>query len=174
MERDGTLLQQIAQAGAVVVNDSFVDVTAAGQPLRIGGTMGHGFYFGRTQAEFEASPEYRFLTAFEDTDAPKICLAHMLDTFIFNGASTFWDADLRAYFAQTWQHADAEAGLGENRGGVCFASSDGIFPYGDECLPRLVRQRDCLPAAGAGRSGAAGADEQETRSYTSFMESIGL
>lgn len=76
MERDGTLLQQIAQAGAVVVNDRFVDVTAAGQPLRIGGTMGHGFYFGRTQAEFEASPEYRFLTAFEDTDAPKICLAH--------------------------------------------------------------------------------------------------
>ena len=74
MERDGTLLQQIAQAGAVVVNDSFVDVTAAGQPLRIGGTM--GLYFGRTQAEFEASPEYRFLTAFEDTDAPKICLAH--------------------------------------------------------------------------------------------------
>ena len=132
----------------------------------------------------------------------------MLDTFIFNGASTFWDtdldgrADLRAYFAQVWQQADAEAGLrfrpepefhfvylvchlakhlygggaglGENRGGVCFASSDGIFPYGDECLPRLVRQRDCLPAAGAGRSGAAGADEQETRSYTSFMESIGL
>lgn len=41
----------------------------------------------------------------------------MLDTFIFNGASTFWDADLdgradlRAYFAQAWQHADAEAGL---------------------------------------------------------------
>ena len=38
MERDGTLLQQIAQAGAVVVNDSFVDVTAAGQPLRIAGS----------------------------------------------------------------------------------------------------------------------------------------
>lgn len=94
MERDATLLQQAAQAGAVVVNDSYVDVTVSGQPLRIGGTMGHGFYFGRTQAAFEASPEYRFLTAFEDTDAPKICLAHMPDTFIFNGASTLWDVDL--------------------------------------------------------------------------------
>ena len=38
MERDGTLLQQIAQASAVVMNDSFVDVTAAGQPLRIAGS----------------------------------------------------------------------------------------------------------------------------------------
>lgn len=88
------LLAQVAQAGATVVNDTYVDVTIAGQPLRIGGTMGHGFPFGRTMEQFAASPEYRFLLAFEATSRPKICLAHMPDTFIFNGAYTLWDVDL--------------------------------------------------------------------------------
>ncbi len=94
MQADASFLTQVAEAGAVVVNDSYVDVTIAGQPLRIGGTMGHGFAFGRTEEEFKASPEYRFLTDFEHTDIPKICLAHMPDTFIFNGAFLRWDVDL--------------------------------------------------------------------------------
>lgn len=94
MQTDATLLDQVAGAGAVVVNDSYVDVTLAGQPLRIGGTLGHGFYFGRSEEEFTSSAEYQFLTAFEDTDALTICLAHMPDTFIFNGAYNYWDVDL--------------------------------------------------------------------------------
>ena len=94
METDPSLPDQAAAAGAVVVNDSYVDVTIAGQALRIGGTMGHGFYFGRSQEEFEASPEYQFLKDFEQTDVPRICLAHMPDTFIFNGAYDLWDVDL--------------------------------------------------------------------------------
>lgn len=94
MQTDTSLLTQVAEAGAVVVNDSYVDVTIAGQPLRIGGTMGHAFYFGRSEEEFSSSPEYQFLKAFEDTDVPKICLAHMPDTFIFNGAYSMWNVDL--------------------------------------------------------------------------------
>ena len=94
IETDDTLLEQVVGAGAVVVNDSYVDVEIAGQTLRIGGTMGHGFPFGRTKEEFEASPEYVFLSDFENTDEPKICLAHMPDTFIFNGAYNYWDVDL--------------------------------------------------------------------------------
>ena len=94
LKTDATLLDRVAQTGAVVVNDSYVDVTIAGQPLRIGGTMGHGFAFGRTEEEFTSSPEYVFLKAFENTELPKICLAHMPDTFIFNGAYTLWDVDL--------------------------------------------------------------------------------
>lgn len=94
MQTDTSLLTQVAEAGAVVVNDSYVDVTIAGQPLRIGGTMGHAFYFGRSEEEFSSSPEYRFLKAFEDTNVPKICLAHMPDTFIFNGAYSMWNVDL--------------------------------------------------------------------------------
>lgn len=94
MKADPTFLDRMAQAGATVVNDSYADVTIAGQPLRIGGTMGHGFAFGRTEEEFAASPEYSFLKDFESTDVPKICLAHMPDTFIFNGAYDLWDVDL--------------------------------------------------------------------------------
>lgn len=94
METDASLLNQVAAAGATVVNDSYADVTIAGQALRIGGTMGYGFYFGRSREEFEASPEYQFLTDFEQMDAPKLCLAHMPDTFIFNGAYELWDVDL--------------------------------------------------------------------------------
>lgn len=94
MQTDTSLLTQVAEAGAVVVNDSYADVTLAGQPLRIGGTMGHAFYFGRSEKEFSSSPEYQFLKAFEDTDVPKICLAHMPDTFIFNGAYNLWNVDL--------------------------------------------------------------------------------
>lgn len=94
MQTDASLLTQVAEAGAVVVNDSYVDVTIAGKPLRIGGTMGHAFCFGRSEEEFSSSPEYQFLKEFEDTDVPKICLAHMPDTFIFNGAYNLWNVDL--------------------------------------------------------------------------------
>ena len=94
MQTDTSLLTQVAEACAVVVNDSYADVTIAGQPLRIGGIMGHAFYFGRSEEEFSSSPEYQFLKAFEDTDVPKICLAHMPDTFIFNGAYNSWNVDL--------------------------------------------------------------------------------
>ena len=94
MQTDTSLLTQVTEAGAVIVNDSYVDVAIAGQPLRIGGTMGHAFYFGRSEEEFSSSPEYQFLKAFEDTDVPKICLAHMPDTFIFNGAYNLWNVDL--------------------------------------------------------------------------------
>ena len=94
MQADASFLTRVSEAGTAVVNDSYADVTLAGQPLRIGGTMGHAFYFGRSEEEFSSSPEYQFLKAFEDTDVPKICLAHMPDTFIFNGAYNLWNVDL--------------------------------------------------------------------------------
>ena len=110
MQTDTSLLTQVAEAGAVVVNDSYADVTLAGQPLRIGGTMGHAFYFGRSEEEFSSSPEYQFLKAFEDTDVPKICLAHMPDTFIFNGAFLQGQDVLR--FQQVRQNRSQVSGCG--------------------------------------------------------------
>ena len=53
--------------------------------------MGHAFPFGRTMEEFENSDEYVFLREMEKTDVPTIVLAHMPDTFIFNGAHNYWD-----------------------------------------------------------------------------------
>ncbi len=88
------LYEKIEAVGIPVLNDSFLDVTVAGQTLRIGGTLGHAFKFGRTEEEFKASEVYIFLTEFQNTDLPTVCLAHTPDTFIFNGAYNLWEVDL--------------------------------------------------------------------------------
>lgn len=80
----------ITENGIIVLDDSFVNCQIGGQDIRIGGTMGHAFPFGRTMEEFENSDEYIFLKDMEKTDLPTIVLAHMPDTFIFNGAHNYW------------------------------------------------------------------------------------
>ena len=142
MQTDASLLTQVAEAGAVVVNDSYVDVTIAGQPLRIGGTMGHAFYFGRSEEEFSSSPEYQFLKAFEDIDVSKICLAHMPDTFIFNGAYNLWNVDLVL--------------SGHTHGGLIrlpfigglYAPMQGWFPEYDQGYFRLGEHMQMVISAG--------------------------
>ena len=83
-------VKTITESGIIVLDDSFVDCEIGGQKIRIGGTMGHAFPFGRTMEEFENSNEYIFLKDMEKTDSPTIVLAHMPDTFIFNGAHNYW------------------------------------------------------------------------------------
>lgn len=85
-----TFRNAISEKGIVVLDDSFVDCEIGGQEIRIGGTMGHAFPFGRTKEEFENSDEYIFLKDMEKTELPTIVLAHMPDTFIFNGAHNYW------------------------------------------------------------------------------------
>lgn len=85
-----TFVNTIKENGVIVLDDSFVDCEINGQKIRIGGTMGHAFPFGRTMEEFESSDEYIFLKDMEKTDSPTIVLAHMPDTFIFNGAHNYW------------------------------------------------------------------------------------
>ena len=80
----------ITEIGIIVLDDTFTDCEIGGQKIRIGGTMGHAFPFGRTKEEFENSKEYIFLKDMEKTDSPTIVLAHMPDTFIFNGAYNYW------------------------------------------------------------------------------------
>lgn len=83
-------INTITENGIIVLDDSFVDCEIGGQKIRIGGTMGHAFPFGRTIEEFENSKEYIFLKDMEKTELPTIVLAHMPDTFIFNGAHNYW------------------------------------------------------------------------------------
>ena len=93
-EYDGDILENyvntITENGIIVLDDSFVDCEINGQKIRIGGTMGHAFPFGRTKEKFENSDEYIFLKDMEKTDLPTVVLAHMPDTFIFNGAHNYW------------------------------------------------------------------------------------
>ena len=83
-------IDTITEIGVVALDESFVDCEIAGQNIRIGGTMGHAFPFGRSMEEFENSHEYVFLKEMEKTNSPTIVLAHMPDTFIFNGAHNYW------------------------------------------------------------------------------------
>ena len=83
-------VKTITESGIIVLDDSFVDCEIGGQKIRIGGTMGHAFPFGRTKEDFETSNEYIFLKDMEKTDLPTIVLAHMPDTFIFNDAHNYW------------------------------------------------------------------------------------
>lgn len=85
-----SFVNTITEKGIIVLDDSFVDCEIGGQKIRIGATMGHAFPFGRTKEEFENSNEYIFLKDMEKTDVPTIVLAHMPDTFIFNGAHNYW------------------------------------------------------------------------------------
>ena len=86
----GNFINTITEIGVIALDDTFVDCEIGGQSIRIGGTMGHAFPFGRTKDEFESSDEYVFLKEMEKTDSPTIVLAHMPDTFIFNGAHNYW------------------------------------------------------------------------------------
>lgn len=85
---------KIQELGIDVLNDTYTDTQICGQSFRIGGTMGHAFKFGRTDEEFENSSEYKFLTEFQKTENPKICLAHMPDTFAFGYDSVLGDIEL--------------------------------------------------------------------------------
>ena len=93
-EYSGDILEEyvntITENGIIVLDDYYIDCEINGQNIRIGGTMGHAFPFGRTKEEFESSDEYNFLKNMEKTDLPTIVLAHKPDTFIFNGAHNYW------------------------------------------------------------------------------------
>ena len=56
-------ISKVEDTGAIVLDESWADVDIAGNTIRLGGTMGHGYYFGRSKEVFEASPEFQVLSA---------------------------------------------------------------------------------------------------------------
>lgn len=72
------LHEQLAQAGAVVLDDSHVDVTVNGQALRVGGYYG---YYGAphmiTGDPREEAAQTAFFREFEDTQRLKLLLCHI-------------------------------------------------------------------------------------------------
>ena len=96
-KKDPDLCKKIEEAGAVVLDKSFEDVTIYGQNLRIGGLYDYAF---SAQAGSEMNPLFTndgidiFKKEFEDTNACKIMISHRPDSFIFGNASEIWDLDL--------------------------------------------------------------------------------
>lgn len=87
-------LKCISETGAIVLAETWGDYVIAGNTIRLGCTMGHGFLFGRTVTEYEASPEFAVLSALEDSPYPTVLLAHMPDTIAFEDAKMNWHIDL--------------------------------------------------------------------------------
>lgn len=143
MERtQDDLLSKVKETGVTVLNDNCETIDLGGNEVCIGGTIGHAFLFGRSEKEFEASPEYIMLKKMESSGRPTIVLAHMPDTFIFNYAYDNWDIDLVV-------SGHTHGGLIRIpfKGGL-YAPMQGFFPDYDEGWFRLGDHMQIVISAG--------------------------
>lgn len=85
------LRERFEQAGAVVLEFDYEDITVNGVSLRIGGFYGYGLP-GNSEAVRENESE--FLEDFQDTDAYKVLLMHMPLAWYYSDSLNYWDVDL--------------------------------------------------------------------------------
>ena len=90
METHGdALLAQLEDAGAVILEQEFQDITVAGQPLRIGGA--YGYLLSR---KYKNTPEQDFMDAFTDTEMPTVLLSHLSEGLLAYHCLGDWNVDL--------------------------------------------------------------------------------
>ena len=87
-------IEELRTTGAVVLDEEWKDFSIAGNTIRLGGTMGHGYRFGRTEAQLAAAPEYSVLYALERSPFPAVLLAHMPDTVALSDGPRRWHIPL--------------------------------------------------------------------------------
>ena len=127
---------EIEAAGAVVLDEAWLDCEIAGNTVRLGGTLGHGYLFGRKREELDASPEYAVLDALEHSPHPAILLAHMPDTVALSDGRENWHIGL-VLSAHTHGGVIRLPGLGG-----LYAPMQGLFPrydYGEFALNEQMR-----------------------------------
>ena len=136
------LSPRIEQTGAALLNETCEEIDVAGNHLLIGGTLGHGYLFGRTEEEYENSPEYRLFTEMQHSELPTVLLAHLPDTVIFCRAWESWQFDLVV--------------SGHTHGGVIripgigglYAPMQGWFPEYDQGFFRLGDRTQLIISSG--------------------------
>ena len=89
------LIRELEEAGAVVLEREYLDLTVGDAKLRLGGMYEYAFGLNGNNDAAAASEEVlEFLTEFQDTDRLKIMMSHRPDSFIFGDASRVWEIDL--------------------------------------------------------------------------------
>lgn len=92
----GSLIQDLQDAGAVVLEKEYADIEIKNRKLRIGGMYEYAFGGTDTGNFASATPAdvRTFLKDFENTSAYKILLCHRPDSFVFGDAADYWRLDL--------------------------------------------------------------------------------
>lgn len=92
------LIQELADAGAVVLDQEYTDLEIGGMEIRLGGLYSYAFgtdpKTGYNEADDVSEDVRAFLEEFQDTDRVKIMMSHRPDSFIFGDTSKVWDVDL--------------------------------------------------------------------------------
>lgn len=89
------LIDDLENAGAVVLDKEYADIKINGTQIRLGGMYDYAFGLnGNNDASAAPSDVKNFLNDFQDTDHLKIMLSHRPDSFIFGDAGKAWDIDI--------------------------------------------------------------------------------
>lgn len=91
------LLNELKDAGAIVLDESYQDIQVNGNAIRLGGMYDYAFALdgnNTTTKESMRPSLYQFLTDFQDTDSYRLMMAHRPDSFIFGDAAKTWEIDL--------------------------------------------------------------------------------
>lgn len=87
-------IDEIKETGALVLDETWTDLDLCGNTVRFGGSLGHGYLFGRTEDAFAASADVKLLTEMQESPYPAILLAHWPDTVALSDGPERWEIDL--------------------------------------------------------------------------------
>ncbi|MCD8356567.1 MAG: metallophosphoesterase [Clostridia bacterium] len=140
-----SMADQLTAAGAIVVQDSYIDLNLNGNEFRIGGCMNYYRKWGMmTSSQEEWDMEDSFADDFENTDRYKILLNHIPTSFVDWGGVDEYPVDL--VFSGHYHGGMIRIPI-INRG--VYAPYIGLFPkytkgivYGTEAI--------CVQSAGLG------------------------
>lgn len=86
---NNNLISEIEQAGAVVLNEQYIDMEINGVPARLGGVYGYVLAPDETK-----NSEQVFMEEFQDTDRFKILLSHVPEGLLLWKSMEYWNVDL--------------------------------------------------------------------------------